>query len=135
MNPHLTVVFIWSKHWSLVVLTVKTLSFVNKILLISWDCLLLSWNCGCLLYFLVKWCWSFLFFILNFGWFRVHIDYVKIVSNFMDLCYFLAFRLLFQLCYSDFIKTLNFLQRLFHFLLDIFLSFSGFKSGIWSNWL
>lgn len=135
MNSHLTVIFVWPKHWPLIILAVKTLSSVNRILLISWECFLFSWNCGCLFYFLVKRCWILLLFILQFGGFWIHIDDVEIIFYFMVWGYFLTFRFLSQLCYSDFIKTLNLLQRLFHLWMGLFLSFSGFKSCIWSNGL
>ena len=133
MNSHLTLIFIRPKHWSLIILAVKTLSSVNRILLVSWECFLFSWNyCGYFFYFLVKRCWILLFFILQFGRFWVHIDDVEIIFYFMVWGYFLALRFLSQFCYSDFIKTLNLLQRLFHLRLNLFLSFSGFKSCVWS---
>ena len=135
MDPHLTVIFIWTKHRSLIILTVKTFRFIKSILLISWDCFLFSWDRNRVFDFLVKWCRILLLFNLSFWRFRVHINDVEIIFDFVVWSNFLIFWVLFKLGYSDFIWPLYFLRGLFNFCFNFFLSLCGFKPRVLCYWL
>lgn len=121
MNSHLTVIFVGAEHFSLIILAVKTLSFIVCFLLISWDCFLFFGNWNCFFSLLVEGIRIFLSLHWRFAWFWIHVDNAEIIFYFIVWAVFFIFRF-FNFGDSDVIWTLILLQWISHeFRLNLLL--------------